>query len=89
MQTSTLHPIEAPERKAIADANGVDEQFLYQCLTGRKQMRADEAVRLEQATNRRVLRWQLRMHDWHLIWPELIDEAASFGVAPDPAVSGS
>lgn len=31
------------------------------------------------ATSREVCEWDLRPHDWHLIWPELInDESQSF-----------
>lgn len=29
-------------------------------------------VRIEQATEGVVRRWELRLSDWHLIWPELI-----------------
>ena len=29
-------------------------------------------VSIEQATNRVVMRWDLRPDDWHRIWPELI-----------------
>ena len=29
-------------------------------------------VRIEQATEGAVRRWELRRSDWHLIWPELI-----------------
>lgn len=62
----------AAERKLQAARAGVDEQYLYQCLTGRKAMRADQAVRVEAVSERRIRRWELRQHDWHLIWPELI-----------------
>lgn len=47
------------------------EQYIYQCLTGRKAMDPAAAVRVEKADNR-VRRWDLRQADWHLIWPELI-----------------
>lgn len=71
--------ITAAERRAIATQVGVDEQYLYQCLTRRKAMRADEAVRVEQALGGRIRRWDLRADDWHRIWPELIGSAG----APD------
>jgi DNA-binding transcriptional regulator YdaS (Cro superfamily) len=79
--------ITAAERKAIAAAHGVDEQFLYQCLTGRNSMQPADAVRLERATGNRIQRWQLRRGDWHLIWPEVIGAALAAGERlPEPTV---
>jgi DNA-binding transcriptional regulator YdaS (Cro superfamily) len=68
------------ERKAIAAAHGFDEQFLYQCLTGRNQMHPAEAVRLERLSGNRIRRWQVRRSDWHLIWPEVVGAAMAAGV---------
>lgn len=64
--------VSASERKEIAALVGVDEQYLYQCLTGRKAMQPAEAVRVERLTKQRLRRWHLRSADWHTIWPELI-----------------
>lgn len=72
----------APDRIAAAQALGINAQFLYQCLTGRRAMEPKMAVRLERNTNQRVRRWQVRQADWHLIWPELID---TDGAPPIPA----
>ena len=58
--------------KALAEALRVDEQYLYQCLSGRKDMKPAEAVRIERESEQRLRRWQLRQSDWHLIWPDLI-----------------
>jgi DNA-binding transcriptional regulator YdaS (Cro superfamily) len=33
---------------------------------------AANAAAIEKATDRRVMRWDLRPNDWHLIWPELV-----------------
>lgn len=60
------------ERAALAEKVGVNEQYLYQCLTGRKAMNPAEAVRVEQESERAVMRWDLRPDDWWRIWPELI-----------------
>jgi DNA-binding transcriptional regulator YdaS (Cro superfamily) len=60
------------DRRALAEKVGVDEQYLYQCFTGRKTMRPDEAVRVERESGGAVRRWHLRA-DWPRIWPELID----------------
>jgi DNA-binding transcriptional regulator YdaS (Cro superfamily) len=62
----------APERIALAAQLGISEQYLYQCLTGRKAMNAEEAVRVERESGCRLHRWDLRRADWHRIWPELI-----------------
>lgn len=62
----------ATDRKALAEQVGVDEQYLYQCLTGRKAMTPAEAVRVERESGHVVRRWHLRRDDWHRIWPELI-----------------
>lgn len=66
---STITP---QERKRLADITGVNEQYLYQCLTGRAHMEAKEASRVERETELALRRWDLRTTDWHLIWPELI-----------------
>lgn len=59
-------------RRQLAALAQVDEQYLYQCLTGRKAMKPEQAVRVEVATGNELRRWHLRPDDWHLIWPELI-----------------
>jgi DNA-binding transcriptional regulator YdaS (Cro superfamily) len=64
--------IAAPERDALAELAGVDPAYLYQCLTGRRAMKPEEAVRVERVSGRALRRWDLRPHDWHRIWPELI-----------------
>jgi len=64
--------VKPEERKQLAEVIGIDEQYLYQCLTGRKAMRPKEAVRAELRTSGRLRRWHLRPQDWHEVWPELI-----------------
>lgn len=44
----------APERSAVADAIGVNEQYLYQCLTGRRPTPPDRCPPIERATAGRV-----------------------------------
>lgn len=80
-ETNSPDIVAAAERKAIAAQHGVDEQYLYQCLTGRSSMHPAEAVRLERATGGRIRRWQVRRADWHLIWPEVVGDALAKGVA--------
>lgn len=63
--------ISPTERKQLAALAHVDEQYLYQCLTGRRVMEPREAVRVEVATAGRLARWRVNKH-WREIWPELI-----------------
>jgi DNA-binding transcriptional regulator YdaS (Cro superfamily) len=74
----------AAERQAVAAKLGISEQYLYQCLTGRKNMRPEEAVRVERDSASGIRRWQVRISDWHLIWPELINAE---GAPPVPRSS--
>lgn len=75
----------ATDRARIAEALGLSEPYLYQCMTGRKSMRAEDAVRLEQDSKGEVMRWEVRIHDWHRIWPELIGiEGAPTPPAEEP-----
>lgn len=64
--------LSAPDRQALASELGIHEQYLYQCLTGRKDMATDEAVRIERESGLRLRRWHLRSNDWWKHWPELI-----------------
>ncbi len=47
----------------------MSSQYLYQCLTGRRDMDAADAVRVELLTGGAIQRTELR-RDWILIWPE-------------------
>lgn len=67
-----MNIITAARRKELAATHGVDEQYLYQCLSRRRQMDAAEAMRLETESGQELRRWQLRWADWHRIWPELV-----------------
>ena len=37
-----------------------------------KAVSAERCAEIERVTERRVMRWDLRPADWHLVWPELI-----------------
>jgi len=60
------------ERRQLAEKVGMNEQYLYQCLTGRREMSAWEAVRIEQETEGRVSRKMVCQGSWKSIWPELV-----------------
>ena len=64
-----IHP---EERRELAEKVGINEQYLYQCLTGRREMSASEAVRVEQETGGRLNRKMVCTASWADIWPELI-----------------
>lgn len=66
-----MEPIKAKERATLAALIERDEQFIYQCLTGRRQMDATMASRLEKLSAGRVRRWDVR-RDWAETWPELV-----------------
>lgn len=59
-------------RSRLAADLGMDPVYLYQLVTGRREMEAAEAVRTEARSGRRLRRWHLRCHSWHEIWPELV-----------------
>lgn len=66
-----MQEINPSERLEIAGKVGVAEQYLYQVFTGRKTPSAELCVAIEQATNGKVTRKELRPDDWQAIWPEL------------------
>ena len=61
------------ERRQLAEKVGINEQYLYQCLTGRREMSAWEAVRVEQASEGRLTRQMVCQGSWQSIWPELVE----------------
>ena len=64
------------ERRQLAEKVGINEQYLYQCLTGRREMSASEAVRVEQASDGRLTRKMVCQASWQAIWPELVEAKA-------------
>lgn len=68
--------ITLPRRRELAAKVGVHEQYLYQCLTGRRDMNPTEARRIETDTDGELSRQMLCQKTWHGIWPELADISA-------------
>ena len=64
------------ERRALAEKVGMNEQYLYQCLSGRREMSAWEAVRIEQESGGKITRKMLCQGSWKSIWPELVEAPA-------------
>ena len=59
------------ERRRLAALAGISEPYLYQCLTGHREMKPKEALRVEAATGGELSRRLLRPKSWADIWPEL------------------
>lgn len=83
-----MNDLSPADRRTLAEQAGVDEQYLYQCLTGRKDMKTNEAVRVERVTERRLRRWHLRRNDWWQHWPELIGTDGAPEVPATPPQEG-
>lgn len=61
------------DRRRIADKVGVNPATLYQAMTGKGAgFSPKECVRIEKDSGYELRRWDLRPHDWHENWPELI-----------------
>lgn len=54
--------------------------FISQLATKRRPVPAEHCAQIEAVTAFEVRRWDLRPHDWHRIWPELIGTEG----APNP-----
>ena len=59
------------ERRELAKQVGLNDQYLYQCLTGRRDMNPAEARRVEDETGGKLKRQYLCQKTWRGIWPEL------------------
>ena len=63
------------ERRELAEKLGLNEQYLWQCLAGKRDMNPTTARRLEVETAGRLRRQDLCQKTWRGIWPELTDPA--------------
>lgn len=59
-------------RQQLAELVGVSPQSLWLWANGARTPEPAACVRVETETRGAVRRWDMRPHDWHLIWPELI-----------------
>lgn len=62
-------------RRELADKHAVSEQYLYQCLTGRRDMNPAEARRIETESCGELTRQMLCQRTYAQIWPELAEPA--------------
>jgi DNA-binding transcriptional regulator YdaS (Cro superfamily) len=68
--------ITAKRRTELAALHNTNSDYLYQCLTGRRDMAPEEAMRLEIVTGGELHRSMLCQKRAHLIWPELAQREA-------------
>lgn len=61
-----------PPAIALARALGVSSPTVFDWCKGNKFPDVRRCAQIERVTNGAVRRWDLRPHDWHLVWPELI-----------------
>lgn len=59
-----------------------DRRNVAPWFTTDRPLLVEHCVTIERATCGRVRRWELRPHDWHRIWPELV---GTFGAPQAPA----
>ncbi len=63
--------ITTKRRKELCRKHGLSDDYIYQCIAGKKQMKSKEAVRIERITSGEITRQMLRRDDYWLIWPDL------------------
>jgi DNA-binding transcriptional regulator YdaS (Cro superfamily) len=63
--------ITSDRRRQLAEKHGVNEQYLYQCLTGRRDLNPAEAMRLELESKGELTRQSLCQKTYASIWPNL------------------
>lgn len=73
--------ITTKRRGELASIAGINEQYLYQCLTGIRDMSPRVAMGVERATKGELRRWHVCTTTWAEIWPELI---GTTGAPPVP-----
>ena len=69
----------------LAASLGIPLSYLSQMATGARTVSPEKAVSIEQFTEGKVMRWDLRTKDWHLIWPELKGVAGAPVIAEEVA----
>lgn len=72
---SNANLITPERRRQLAVQVNAHEQYLYQCLTGRRDMNPAEARRIEAETRGELTRQMLCQKTWMGIWPELAKPA--------------
>jgi len=61
------------ERSILAQRCRINDAYLYQILTQRREASPELCVLIERESNRSITRKMLRPKDWARIWPELAE----------------
>lgn len=72
MNLSTYLAGDRGKQAALCKQIGAHAPDLSRWAKGDRPIPVERCVAIETATERAVMRWHLRPHDWHRIWPELI-----------------
>lgn len=76
------------DRRRIAEKVNVSDAYLYQCLTGRRDMNPVEAVRVERDSGGEITRFDVCTKTGAGIWPELAHVPASVQEFASETVAG-
>ncbi len=68
--------VDSKLRQEIAAQMGLNEQYIYQCLTGRRNMKPIQASAIEKLTKGAITRKMVCRTTWQGIWPELVEARA-------------
>lgn len=63
--------ITTERRRQLSIKHAVNVQYLYQCLTGRRDMNPAEAMRIETESSKELTRQMLCQKTYAGIWPDL------------------
>lgn len=64
---------------ALARSLGVKPPVVNQWVKGERPVPIQACVLIEKVTDKAVTRRELRPTDWHLIWPELVEQGFAHG----------
>lgn len=69
----------AGSQAALARSLGVTPPVVNQWVKGERPVPIQACVLIEKVTDKAVTRQELRPADWHLIWPELVEQGVAHG----------
>ena len=65
--------VDSKLRQEIATQMDLSDQYIYQCLTGRRNMKPIQASTIEKITSGAITRKMVCRSNWQAIWPELVE----------------
>ena len=69
--------ISLARRREVAELHGINDDWLYQCLSGKRDMDPVKALELEAATGGEITRYMVCQTRGRLIWPDLAEKASA------------